>query len=62
MEIRKARLNHTPKISRKNVMMNHYQYLLIRSDPVISNISFKKYKSENGKPLPPEVFSLVMTY
>ncbi|XP_065648023.1 uncharacterized protein LOC136077773 [Hydra vulgaris] len=57
-EICKARLNHTAKISRKNVMKNQYQYLLIRSDPVISNTCFKKYKVENGKTLPPEVLSL----
>ena len=59
-EIRKARLNHTAKISRKNVMKNQYQYLLIRSDPVISNTCFKKYKFENGKTLTPEVLSLLM--
>ena len=57
-ENRKARLNHIVKVSRKIIIMNQYQYLLIRSDPVIFN-SFKKHNSENGKQLPLEVLSLL---
>ena len=58
-EIWKARLNHSAKISRVNVMKNQFHYLLSRSDPVISSMSFKKNKSENGKLLSPEVLSLL---
>ena len=58
-EIRKARLNHSCKISRLNVMKNQYNYLLARSDPIISSISFGKHKTENGKPLPQSVLSLL---
>ena len=38
-EIRNARLSHTCKISRKNAMKNQFQFLLIRSDPVVSSTS-----------------------
>jgi hypothetical protein len=48
-EIWKARLNHSAKVSRVNVMKNQFCYLLSRSDPVILSMSFKKNKSENGK-------------
>ena len=46
--IRNARLNHTCKISRINVMRNQFHYLLIRSDPVISSIAFKDTKTIAG--------------
>jgi hypothetical protein len=39
-EIRNARLNHSCKISRINVMKNQFNYLMIRSDPVVSSIQF----------------------
>ena len=52
-ELRYARLFHTCKISRLNVMKNLYHFMLIRTDPAISNISFKKHKSSGGgKALP----------
>ena len=41
-EIRKARLNHTAKISRKNVMKNQFNHLLVRSDPIVSSTKFRK--------------------
>ena len=46
--IRNARLNHTGKISRINVMRNQFHYPLIRSDPVISLIAFKNPKTIAG--------------
>ena len=58
-EIRNARLTHTCKMSRKNAMRNQFQYLLIRSDPVISSTSFKKSKSFAGQPLDSEVLDLL---
>ena len=58
-EIRKARLDHTAKISRVNVMKNQFHFLLTRSDPVISSISFVKHKTDNGNPLAPEVLALL---
>ena len=58
-EIRKARLGHSAKISRVNVMKNQVHFLLTRSDPIISSVSFIKHKSENGKPLSSEVLSLL---
>ena len=58
-EIRKARLSHTAKISRVNVMKNQFHFLLTRSDPVVSSISFVKHKSENGQPLTTEVLNLL---
>ena len=54
-ELRNARLNHACKISRLNVMKNQFHYMLIRTDPVISSISFVKHKNSSGKPLPEEV-------
>ena len=54
-----ARLEHNAKISRKNVMTNQLHWLLIRSDPKISSISFKKHKNFGGKPLPQEVIPLL---
>ena len=58
-ELRNARLHHTAKISRLNIMKNQYHYMLIRTDPVISSISFVKHKSNMGKPLPDEVKALL---
>ena len=58
-EIRNASLSHTCKVSRKNAMRNQFQYLLIRSDPVISSTSFKKSKSFAGQPLDSEVLDLL---
>jgi len=58
-ELRNARLNHTCKISRLNVMKNQFHHLLIRTDPVISSISFINHKSYMGKPLEDEVKSLL---
>ena len=50
-KIRKARLHHTTKISRINVMENQFHYLLQRSDPLISSTTFKKKLSAGGKPI-----------
>lgn len=58
-EIRKARLNHSAKISRLNVMKNQFNHLLVRSDPIISSISFVKKRSGSDKALPVEVLSLL---
>ena len=58
-EIQNARLNKTCKISRLNVMKNQYHYMLIRTDPVVSSISFKKHRNHNGEPLPEEVVNLL---
>ena len=41
--VRNARLDHTAKISRINTMRNQVHYLLLRSDPVVTSISFKKH-------------------
>ena len=46
-EIRKARLNHTAKYSRKYVMKNQFTYLLVRSDPIVSSVSFRKQRVNN---------------
>ena len=59
-EIRNARLSHTCKISRKNAMKNQFQYLLIRSDPVVSSTAFKKSKSFAGQPLDDEVLAMLL--
>ena len=59
-EIRSARLHHSAKVSRINAMTNQFHYLLIRTDPVISSISFKKQQNANGKPIPEEVLELLM--
>ena len=59
-EIRNARLSHSCKISRKNTMQNQYHYLMVRTDPVISSISFIKHKSFRGKPLEDGVKSLLV--
>ena len=59
-ELRKARLNHSCKISWLNVMKNQYHYMLIRSDPSISSHSFIKHKTSNGSPLSEEVEDLLM--
>ena len=45
-EIRKARLYHTAKISRLNVMKNQFYHLLVRSDPIVSSKTFKKVSAE----------------
>ena len=58
--IRNSRLSHTCKISRLNVMKNQYHYMLIRTDPVISQISFVKHKSNGGNPLSEEVMALLL--
>ena len=54
-EIRHARLNHTSKISSLSTMRDQFHYLMVRSDPVISSISFVKHKSFGGKSLNDEV-------
>ena len=59
-EIRKARLGHTCKNSRRNTMQNQYSHLLIRSDPVISSTSFRKHKLIAGEPLDTEVLNLLL--
>ena len=46
-------------ISRINVMTNQFHHLLIRTDPVISSISFRKHKNINGKPIPEDVLGLL---
>ena len=58
--VRNARLSHTAKISRKNVMENQLHYLLVRSDPKVSSISFKKHRSVKGVPLEQEVLNLLV--
>ena len=58
--VRNARLSHTAKISRKNVMENQLHYLLVRSDPKVSSISFKKHRSVKGVPLEQEVLNLLI--
>ena len=50
-EIWKARLHHTTKVSRINVIENQFHYLLQRSDPLISSTIFKKKLSAGRKPL-----------
>ena len=57
--VRNARLGHTARISRMNTMMNQVHYLLLRSDPIISSISYKKQKSIAGKPQDKEVLELL---
>ena len=59
-EIRNARLSHTCKISRKNAMKNQFQFLLIRSDPVVSSTSFKKNKTFAGQPLDDDVLDMLL--
>ena len=58
-EIRNARLNHSCKISRTNVMTNQLHYLLIRSDPVISSKKFRKTRKSGKEPLEESVLALV---
>ena len=58
-ELRNARLSHTCKISRQNAMENQYHHMLLRTDPVISSISFINHKSLDGKPLEDEVLMLL---
>ena len=58
--IRNSRLDHTCKVSRLNVMTNLYHHLLIRTDPVISSISFVKHKNEKGTPLSEEILELLV--
>ena len=59
-QIRNVRLHHTTKISRINTMKDQMHYLLIRSDPKISSISFVKHRSYQGRTLPPEVVNLLV--
>ena len=59
-QIRNARLHHTAKVSRINTMKDQMHYLLIRSDPIISSISFVKHRSYKGRSLPPEVLNLLV--
>ena len=54
-----ARLEHTAKISRINVMKNQLDFMMCRTDPVISSITFKKHKNLDGKPLDPKVLALL---
>ena len=56
-QIRNARLHHTAKVSRIKTMKDQ-MHLLIRSDPIISSISFVKHMSYEGRSLPPEVLNL----
>ena len=42
--LRNGCLNHTCKVSRLNTMTNHYNYMLTRTDLVVSSISFVKHK------------------
>ena len=56
--LRNVRLNHTAKISRLNVMMNQTHYMMIRTDPIISSISFKKHKTIEGQEIEEEVLKL----
>ena len=58
--VRNARLSHTSRISRKNTMENQFHYLLLRTDPVVSSYSFKKFKTFGGSPLEPDVLNLLM--
>ena len=58
--VRNARLDHTAKISRTNVMQNQVHYLLQRSDPVVTSISFKKQKYVNDRALEPSVLELIL--
>ena len=59
-QIRNARLHHTAKVSRINTMKDQMHYLLIRSDPILSSISFVKHRSYEGRSLPPEVLNLLV--
>ena len=58
--VRNARLYHTAKVSRQNAMENQFHYLLIRTDPVISSIFFKRHKTFAGAPLEPEALNLLV--
>ena len=57
--LRNARLNHICKVSRLITMKNQYHYMLTRTDPVVSSISFVKHKLHMGKPIPDEVVTLL---
>ena len=59
-QIRISRLQHTVKISSLNTMMNQMDYLLIKSDPKVSSIYFRKHKNYQEKPLPDEVIKMVV--
>jgi hypothetical protein len=59
-QIRNSRLKHTAKISRLNTMRNQMHYLLVRSDPKVSSISFKKHRNYKGKPLPDDVNKMIL--
>ena len=45
--------------SRINVMKNQFEFMMCRTDPVISSITFKKHKNLDGKPLDPKVLALL---
>ena len=59
-ELRNARLDHSCKVSRLNAMKNMFHYMLIRTDPVISSISFKKHKTVDGEPIDDDVKALLI--
>ena len=40
--------------------MNQMQYLLVRSNPKVPSISFRKHKNYQGKPLPEEVIKMIV--
>ena len=58
--VRKARLNHAVKISRRNTKENQIHYLLQRSDPLVSSVSFVAHKNSLGVPLEADVLSLLV--
>ena len=58
-ELRNARLHHSCKTSRLVTMTNQYNYMLIKTDTVVSSISFVKHKNSNGKPLPEDVLKML---
>ena len=59
-QIRNARLHHTAKVSIINTMKDQMHFLLIKSDPLISRISFVKHRSYEGRNLTPEVPNLLV--
>ena len=59
-QIQNARLHHTSKVLRVNTLNDQMHFLLIKSDPLISRISFVKHRSYEGKSLTPEVLNLLV--
>ena len=55
-----AQYSEEAKVSRINTMKDQMHYLLIRSDPIISSISFVKHRSYEGRSLPPEGLNLLV--